>query len=319
VRDYFIQSNNQHFGLSNHALAELEDKEKKQTAKEMEQKERERSKFHLYYIGEIVYCQSHVHDTNSFVCKDAPVVVSEMSTQTEHEVIWDGTDIPYYDGNLLMSFVRLENFIWPATAHSSKCGKQLVLRSRQLDFGAKVQHLWKCPCCSAKLCMVNCDMIRSSEVAEGAAYSRSQPDFNLRIVKGAQLTGINTKKVLEFMQGEMGIKIASDRNLCQQITKARKSIVRTDEDWKVQNRKEHVLAVRSADTYKGDVQWSDNGKQHSTSAGNICIDGAGCTRVYNNRHRGRQSAAVANSCVAKKPLAWVVSQVSTMRSILSTL
>ena len=50
VRDYFIQSNNQHFGIINHALAELEDKEKKQKVKEMEQKEREQSKFHLNYI-----------------------------------------------------------------------------------------------------------------------------------------------------------------------------------------------------------------------------------------------------------------------------
>ena len=102
--------------------------------------------------------------------------------------------------------------------------------------------------------MVNCDMIRSSEVAGGAAYSQSQPDFNLRIIKGNQLTGINTTKLMEFMQGEMGIKIASDGNLRQQITKARKLIVRTYEGRKLENRKEHVLAVRAADTYKGDVQ-----------------------------------------------------------------
>ena len=70
-----------------------------------------------------VFCQSLGHNTNSFVYIDAPVVMSEMSTQTEPEVIWDGTDIPDYDGNLLMSFVRLENFIRLASAHSSKCGK----------------------------------------------------------------------------------------------------------------------------------------------------------------------------------------------------
>ena len=45
VRDYFIDSNNQHFGIINHALRELEGKEKKQKAKEMEQKEREQRKF----------------------------------------------------------------------------------------------------------------------------------------------------------------------------------------------------------------------------------------------------------------------------------
>ena len=47
--------------------------------------------------------ERHVNNTTSLVRKDAPVVVAEMSTQTEPEVIWDGTDIPDYDGNLLMS------------------------------------------------------------------------------------------------------------------------------------------------------------------------------------------------------------------------
>ena len=93
ARDYFIDSNNHHFGILNHALGELEDKEGKQKAKETEEKER-----------------------------DARVVMSEMSTQTETEVTWDGTDLPKYDGNLLMSFVRLENFIRLATAHSAKYG-----------------------------------------------------------------------------------------------------------------------------------------------------------------------------------------------------
>ena len=50
--------------------------------------------------------------------------------------------------------------------------------------------------------MDNCDMIRYSEVAHG---------FNLCIVKCTQLTGINTTKLLEFMEGELGIKIAIDK------------------------------------------------------------------------------------------------------------
>ena len=49
--------------------------------------------------------------------------------------------------------------------------------------------------------------------------------------------------------------------------------------------------------------------EHSTCAGPVSHDGAGCTRVYNNRHRGRQSAFVVNSKVTGKPLALVVSQV----------
>ena len=50
-------------------------------------------------------------------------------------------------------------------------------------------------------------------------------------------------KLLEFMPGELGIKIASDRNLRQQITKIRKLIEMTYEDHKVENLKEHVSAV----------------------------------------------------------------------------
>ena len=128
-------------------------------------------------------------------------------------------------------------------------------------------------------------------------------------MKGTQLTGINATKLIEFMQGELGIKIATDRNLRQQITKVRKSISSTYEVRKIENRKEHVAAVRESPKYCGDVEWDSNGERYATSAGSVCIDGAGCKRIYNNRHRGRQSVAVANICVTKKPLSLVVSQV----------
>ena len=114
---------------------------------------------------------------------------------------------------------------------------------------------------------------------------------------------------MEFMRGEMGIKIAADRNLRNQITKVRKSIGATYKERVLENRQEHVKAVRESPDYCGDVLWESNGKQHSTSAGGLCIDDAGCTRIYNHRHRGRQSAAVGNSTVTRKPLALVVSQV----------
>ena len=107
---------------------------------------------------------------------------------TEPDVTWHGIDIADYDGNCLMSLSRMEKFIRIATLHSARCGKQLVLIRRDVNCGSKVHHLWKCPCCSHELSMNNCDMVRSSEVAEGAAFSRLQPDFNLRIVKGTQLT-----------------------------------------------------------------------------------------------------------------------------------
>jgi len=112
---------------------------------------------------------------------------------------------------------------------------------------------------------------------------------------------------MEFMRGEMGIKIAADKNLCNRITKVWKSIGATYKERVLKNRQEHVKAIRESSDYCGNVLWESNGKQNSTSACDLCIDGAGCTRIYNNWHRGRQSAAVANSTVTKKPLALVVS------------
>jgi len=67
-------------------------------------------------------------------------------------------------------------------------------------------------------------MIKLSDVAQGKVFSHQQPDFNLRMVKGIQLTGIITMKIIEFMHGEMGIKIAHEINLRRQIMKVRKSI-----------------------------------------------------------------------------------------------
>ena len=130
--------------------------------------------------------------------------------------------------------------------------------------------------------MQNYGMCKSSDVVQGAAYSREQPDFNLRLVKGIQLTGINTTKLMEFERGEMGIKIAADHNLRNQITKVRKSIGATYKERVLENRQEHVKAVRESPLYCGDVLWESNGKQNSTSAGGLCIDGAGCTRIYNH-------------------------------------
>ena len=101
--------------------------------------------------------------------EDAPVVMKGISTQTEPDMHWEGIDFPDYNWNLLMSFTRLKKFIPFATVHSAQCGKQLVLLRRELQDGAKVHHVSKCPCCCAELLMGNCDTIHSPEGAEGAA------------------------------------------------------------------------------------------------------------------------------------------------------
>ncbi len=61
--------------------------------------------------------------------------------------------------------------------------------------------------------------------------------------------------------------------------------------------------------YCGNIIWEKDGRQQSSCCSEICIDGAGCTRSYNHRHRGKQSAFVVNSRISGKPLALVVSRV----------
>ena len=61
--------------------------------------------------------------------------------------------------------------------------------------------------------------------------------------------------------------------------------------------------------YCGNIIWEKDGRQQSSCCSEICSDGAGCTRSYNHRHRGKQSAFVVNSRISGKPLALVVSRV----------
>jgi len=188
---------------------------------------------------------------------------------------------------------------------------QLVLIERDNTQGAMLNLVWKCPCCEETLTMSNCNKVKSSQVALGAKYSRMQPELNLRILAGGALIGINTQKMKELFEGHLGVKIASARNIQRQKTKVGSAIKETYEERKIENRIEHVKAARSSNNYKGDLEWERDGVCHLTSCGDISMDGAGCTRVYNHRHRGKQSAFIVNSITTGKPLALVVSQVST--------
>ena len=241
---------------------------------------------------------------------DTPPETRSIEIQTEPQVQWHGEDIEDYDGNCLMNVKRMEDFVRTATAHSAKCGKQLVLAQRDTSIGSYVQHTWKCPCCQEELSMENCEKVRSKEVAVGAKYSKHQPDFNLRAVKGARLSGINVTKLQEFMEGHMGIKLPTDNNLRKQMTKVHESIRDTYKQRKEGNKREHVNAVRASEKYSGDLTWGADGDLHSTSCGDLSTDGAGGTRIYNHRHRGRTSAFVVNSMETGLPVELVVSMVS---------
>ncbi len=71
--------------------------------------------------------------------------------------------------------------------------------------------------------------------------------------------------------------------------------------------------------YCGDVVWEKYGKVCSTCCGDVCINGAGCTQIYNHRHRGKQTAFIVSSRTTAKSLALVVSNVSGHICFVSTL
>ena len=104
----------------------------------------------------------------------------------------------------------------------------------------------RCPRCGEELRLDNCDKVRSQKVAQGAAHSRPQPDFNLKVISGASLVGINTTKVQEFLRGKMVINISNDRNLRTQQTKAREAIKTTYELRNFNSREDHVVVARAS-------------------------------------------------------------------------
>ena len=157
-----------------------------------------------------------------------------------------------------------------------------------------LSEVWQCPSCGAELVLGNQGNVKSSDVAQGATHSRYQPRINLELVKGAKLEGINMAQ-LEGLFTSMGIYIGSDRNLRLQATKVWSAIKRTYEERLIENRKEHVALTWDKLNYRGDVIWSKDGEVCSTCCGSICIDGAGCTRSYNHRHKEKQTAFIVSS------------------------
>ena len=131
------------------------------------------------------------------------------------------------------------------------------------------------------------------------------------MIKGATFAGINTQKAQEYLYGHLGLKTPNDNNWRVQQTKVRASIKSTFEERKVENRKEHNAAERAAAGYGGDIKCTIDGKECSVAKGTTSQDGAAPTRSYGGKHRSKQSAFIVNSRTTGKPLALVVSQVTS--------
>ena len=249
---------------------------------------------------------------------ECAIKMSEGYTQTEPTIECACNDVDDYEGICFMVVKRMDDFIRESTGHAALCGMPLVLVERKVHYrGTMLREVWKCPCCGAQLHLNNQPTIRSKHAAQGSTHSRYQPQINLELCKGARLEGINMAQ-LEGLFTSIGIYIGRDRNLRLQSTKVKAAIKHTFEERLVQNRKEHVAMTRAKVGYRGDVVWEKDGKVCSTCCGDVCIDGAGCTRSYNHRHRGKQTAFVVSSRTTAKPLALVVSNVSGQICFVST-
>jgi len=236
---------------------------------------------------------------------------NSAETQTEPLPHFLCQEIDDYDGLCFMSVEKMDNFIREIASHAAQCGMAPVLVERKTHYrGTMLYELWRCPCCGKELPFTNQTLVKTDEVADGAKFSRLQPYINVAIAKGAKLTGINMMKLAEFLEGHLGIRIATENNLRKMLTKVNSSIEHTFLKRCAENRKEHVAVTRADPDYIGDLIWEKGGVEYSTCQGEICIDGAGCTRSYNHRHKGRQTAFIVNSRKTGKPLALVVSSVS---------
>jgi hypothetical protein len=230
-------------------------------------------------------------------------------TQTKSAAHFLCQEVDDYDGICFMSVKRMDSFICEIASHAVQCGMAPVLVERKTHYrGTMLYERWRCPCCGKDLKFTNQELVKTDQVAEGATHSRQQPSINVAIAKGA--TGINMAKLAEFLEGHLGIRIATENNLRKMLTKVNSAIDHTFLKRCAENRKEHVAMTRADPDYIGDLIWEKDGVKHSTCQGEICIDGAGCTRSYNHRHRGRQTAFIVNSRKTGKPLALVVSSVS---------
>jgi len=237
-----------------------------------------------------------------------------VGIQASPEVAWTGDGIAACDSNCLMSITKMEDFIRLSTNHAASCGKELVLIHRDMNCGAYVKETWKCPCCEEELIFVNCDMVKSKVAAKGAAYSRQQPEFNLRIAAtSGLLTGTNLQKVQEVMTGQLGIKVPNDKNLRKQRTKGEAAVEVAFEECKVDNRRAAVANARASDKYAGDLEYVDeDGVSHYVACCEIAIDGTGLTRSYDHKITGKQAALVANDLATGLPVGLHVSRVSLL-------
>ncbi|KAL3802218.1 hypothetical protein HJC23_001762 [Cyclotella cryptica] len=199
---------------------------------------------------------------------------------TDSPDLLSGCDIRPYDGYIFMNAQMMEDFINMATCHAATCGHPLKLTMRDISQGAAVKEIWN-----------------------------QKPEINVKIAT-LFCVGVGMKKTVDALENKLSIKIADYRNIRHTNSKVRQAINTVYKSRMIENRKEHVAKTRQRMNYAGDIVWEKDGEVHSTSNGVISADGAGCTRAFNHRIKGRQSVLIVNSHETKKPIGMVHSQIS---------
>jgi len=151
-------------------------------------------------------------------------------------------------------------------------------------------------------------MVKTKVPGRDRKFSRLQPEINVKIAT-LFCARVVMKKTVEALENKLSNKIADYRNIRHANSKVRHAINTVYKDRMIENRKEHVVKTRQRTNYAGDIVWEKDGKVHSTSSSVISADGAGCTRAFNHRIKGKQSVLIVNSHETKKPISMVHSQV----------
>ena len=221
-------------------------------------------------------------------------------------------DFSHVEGNKGFGFfdiAMLNEFIYRATLHSSKCGAPLNLKVVDKRWGAGIKIKWACVHCQAVLELRNCTWTKSEVVSPTKKRSRMTPEINTRITNGARMNGINMSQIWGLFETTMDTKIMHPRNLRRSEEKVRVALHSLYEEREDENLRTHVSACAKMDGFH-QIQWEHNGETFTANPGPVSMDGAGGMRAYNHRIRGADTALVIQSGVAGVPIMIETSRVS---------
>lgn len=215
------------------------------------------------------------------------------------------------DSNGIFNIPMLTEFIHSLTTHAAQCQSQINLEEINKKYGAGIIQHWKCPKCNKTLELRNCKWIRTNVVEEGRRESRSQPELNVRIVKGARENGVNLEKIHGLVSGTLGVKTSTRTNLRHADKKVRAAVDKLYHTRQEENLGKHVAASRQLAGHEP-IEFEYNGVKSKATPGAVSMDGGGAKRAYRQHITGAESGVIIQSEVVGLPLALAHSQVSDM-------